>query len=194
MIRRSDSLLGRGPVILVLVLFTLPLAVSAAGYLKLGTIEGEATAVGYANQIEIQAFSFGESRAASGTSGGAAPSPSFTELNLTKPLDRSSPALLVATASGQHFSSATLTLVTDGASPVAYLKIALTDVIVTACQTGGATQSGFPSENISLAYGKIVMTYSYKNSKGAFVPYIGGWDLQQSKPTGLTVSRALEVR
>src|SRR6185437_10203149 len=85
-----------------------------AGYsvfLKLDGIEGEATNSDYENQIVVTSFSQGMTNSVSTVVGGpGASKPTFTDLTITKSLDKASPLLLLNCAQGKTIQTAILTL------------------------------------------------------------------------------------
>ena len=80
-------------------ILALPGAASARTFLQLEGIPGESTAVGFENQIEIQDFSF--------EVGKTKDKPAvFSEINVTKQLDKASPELMLRTANAGTIPSA----------------------------------------------------------------------------------------
>jgi hypothetical protein len=78
------------------------------------------------------------------------------DLSFTKKADKASAALFKACASGKHFPAVTITARKAGKGQQEYLKITLTDVIISSAQNapsgGGGKQ---PQEHISLNFAKI---------------------------------------
>ena len=103
-----------------------------AVFLKLDGIEGESTDARHAKEIDVAAWSLGVTNSGSTHSGGGggAGRATFTDLAVTKLLDKASPALMLAVATGRHLRSGRLT-VTSGAGPrtLEYLVVDLEDVL-----------------------------------------------------------------
>jgi len=109
-------------------------------YLKMGDLKGESQVKGFEDQIQVLAWSWGMSQSGTthtGTGGGAG-KVNVQDLSFTHYLDSSSPNLMKACATGQHFDDATLTMRKAGGTPLDYLVIKLTEIIVTSVSTGGS--------------------------------------------------------
>lgn len=120
---------------------------SASIFLRVPGVAGESAVKGYENWIVVQAMSIGVIQRA------------CTGVHLTKPLDRSSPALSAAAIAGQLFPSMTMAVTKgSGDETLEYLNLVLTNVVVSSVQVG-ATESGPPSEQVSLLPGVITMVY-----------------------------------
>lgn len=128
-------------------------------FLKIDGIDGESNDKTHKGEIEVEAFSWGVSNVASPVGGGGAGAgkASVQDFNFTMPMSKASPNLMLACAIGRHFSTATLTLRKAG---LEFLKIRLSDVLVSSYSTGGTTGGTFPEDNVSLAFVKIDFLYT----------------------------------
>jgi type VI secretion system secreted protein Hcp len=147
-------------------------------YLKLGNIKGEVTMAPFKDEIAVNSLQFGVLLPASSTgSGGQTAPPQFSELTVTKVLDRASPLLLLACAQGTNISSATLTAVEPaGATNRIYYQIVLSNVLVTSVsQSGGGDR---PTESVALNYTHILWKYFPSNQSSITT----GWDLITQTP------------
>ncbi len=101
-------------------------------FLKLGDIKGESRDQTHRDEIDIANWAWGLSQEGSmhaGTGGGAG-KVSVANLNLKKALDKSSPNLMMACASGKHYPEARLVVrKAGGPSAVEYLIITLKEVL-----------------------------------------------------------------
>ena len=154
-------------------------------FLDINGIQGESTNSAHPNTIEIDSWSFGETQ--SGTvfgGGGGAGKVTIQDMHfVTKKIDKSSPKLFLAAATGEHIPDATLYVRKAGAS-FDYLKITMTDVIVSSFQTGGSGSSEIPTESVSLNFAKIKFEYKGTDTDGSPLPPIsGGWDIISEKKT-----------
>ncbi|MDA1296595.1 MAG: type VI secretion system tube protein Hcp [Chloroflexi bacterium] len=146
-------------------------APSDGAYIKIGDIKGEATDSAHGEWIDILSFSQSITRPmSSGISGstrqrGAA---SFGEIVLVKAIDKSSPKLQEAVATGQVMASVTLDLTTSsGDRPATYLKYELKDVLITNYRvSGGAAGDDRPTETISLNFAEINVVYTEQSATG----------------------------
>lgn len=151
-------------------------------FLKIEGVDGESRDDKHKGEIDIQSWSFGASQSGSMAAGGGggAGKVSFQELSITKSMDKSSPKLFEALATGKHLKEAKLVL--RGSSSMEYLVITLSDVLVSSYSTGGSSSEDRPTESISLNFAQIKMSYveqDAKGSPGAAVEF--GWDLKANK-------------
>jgi type VI secretion system secreted protein Hcp len=108
-------------------------------------------------------------------------------LTLTKSVDRASPALMRACASGEHFPRAVLTLRKAGQTTVEFYRIVLEDVLVSNVANNGSTGSETLMESLSLSFGRVGVEYFMVTASGApgerkeFA-----WDLVANKAGGVT--------
>ena len=152
-------------------------------FLAIDGIEGESTDANHPKTIEIESWSFGETQPITTSSGGGggAGKVSFQDLHfVTKTVDKSSPKLFLAGASGEHIKDATL-FVRKAGSNSDYLQIKLTDVLVSSYQTGGSGGDN-PTESFSLNFAKVQYSYTGTDADGKLLPAIDvGWDLLANK-------------
>ena len=138
-------------------------------YLDLGpAFQGQSTTTSNPNAIDLQSYAFGVSNPTTTQSGGGsgAGRPSFSDISVSKAIDRTGPLLMEAVASGQHIQTATLwvEIPGQGGFGAEITKFVLTDVLVTSLQSGsdGVSQS----ESLSLSFSKIVWTYNVLDAMG----------------------------
>ena len=119
--------------------------------------------------IDVLAWSWGMSQ--SGTthtgSGSGAGKVSVQDLNVTKYIDKSSPAIMLCCSNGKHITDATLIVRKAGETPVEYLKIKMTDLIVTSLSTGGSGGEDRLTENISLNFAEVAVDYIEQKADGS---------------------------
>ncbi len=140
-----------------------------------GTVIGQLTLDAGA-PIQIQSYSWGVSNPGSiGSAGGGAGAgkASFSTLNLMKNVDTTSALLLKATATGEHFAKAVLTVQWGTGATTSTAKYELGTVFVESVQHSGAGGST-PTESVSLLYGSVKWSFS-EGSGGP--PASGGWDI-----------------
>jgi type VI protein secretion system component Hcp len=112
------------------------------------TIEGLPGATG----LEVDAYSWGVTNPTTiggPGGGGGAGKATFSDLVVTRPVDGVSPRLVTATATGQHFDSATL----EVSMRRGVMRYTLDTVFVTGVQHSGSGQG--PVENLSLTYAGV---------------------------------------
>ena len=132
-------------------------------FLKIDGIPGESTDAAHPGEIAVMSYSFGVS-----TSGGSAGSPNFQDFHFVSQLQKSSPKLFLACASGQHIPSAILSVRRTNNGFPDFYKVILSNVIVTSFEEGGTADSveTVPLEQISLNFAKIEIDYSVQDAKG----------------------------
>jgi type VI secretion system secreted protein Hcp len=154
-------------------------------FLKIDGISGESADAKHKNEIQLEAFSWGETNpapAGGGGGGGGAGKVHVQDFNFTTRFNKASPQLMLACAKGQHLKLATFTARREGKAQQEFLVIKLTDVLVTSYQTGGANDV-LPMDQISLAFSKVEMEYRPQKPDGSLdAPVIAGWDVKQNKP------------
>src|SRR5436305_722280 len=109
-------------------------------YLKIDTVEGESTKKSVENQIELLSWNWGETNTGSmahGTGGGTG-RVSMQDFNFTMTVNKATPKLMLACATGQHIQNAILTCREAGTDQQVYLTIKFTDIIISSYQIGGS--------------------------------------------------------
>ena len=133
-------------------------------FLKIDGIKGESTDKGHPDEIEIDSFSWGVSNTGSVSSGGGGGAGKAVnqDFSFSTGLSKASPNLMLACATGRHFPSATLTCRKAGGNQVEFLKIKLTDVLVSSYEIGGSPHgdAAVPEDSFSLNFAKIDFLYT----------------------------------
>jgi type VI secretion system secreted protein Hcp len=153
-------------------------------FLKIDGIQGESKDAKHANEIDVDAFSWGETNVVShtGGGGGGAGKVAMQDFHFTKRLDKASPVLFLACASGKHFPKAVLSARKAGQGQQDYLVITLSDVAVSSYQVGGAESGEVGVDQTSLAFSRIVFEYRPQKPDGSLAaPVKAGWDLKTNK-------------
>ena len=151
-------------------------------FLKIDGVEGESTDAVHKGEIDVQAWSWGLAQAGGAPtgSGGGAGKVTFQDMQFVARISKASPTLFISCATGAHHKSAELTGVRT-AGKDAFLKYRLTDVRVTSVQDAGS-EPGPPTEQFSLGYDTLDITYRPQNPKGQLEPPItAGFDVRHHK-------------
>src|SRR6185295_7203541 len=121
------------------------------------------------DEIEVLSFSWGvTSVTAPCGPGGAGGKPSFKELVITHKIDKASPLLLNACATGQHMKEATITHRKAGKGQQEFLIIKMNDVIITGVTHGGGGEGGQTSaETVNLTFAKVDLEYRPQKADGS---------------------------
>jgi type VI secretion system secreted protein Hcp len=98
-------------------------------------------------------------------------------------VNKATPKLVLACASGEHIKKAVLTCRKAGKEQQEFLKYSFTDVLISSYQTGGASNGSIvPSDQISFNYGKMEVEYKEQKADGSMGgPVKAGWDLKANK-------------
>ena len=152
-------------------------------FLKIEGVPGESSDDKHRGEIEVESWSFGASQSGSMAmgGGGGAGKVSMQDLTISKYIDKSSPKIFEALATGKHLPEIKLVL-RSGSSQVEYLTWTLKDVVITNYSTGGNSGEDRPMESISFNFAQIKMSYveqDAKGSTGAAVEF--GWDIKANK-------------
>lgn len=125
-------------------------------FLKLDGIPGESKDAKHKDEIDVYSWSWGISvPIATGGGGGASGRATPKELVVVKEIDKSTPILMKACCEGQHIQGGTLTLV-NKETRLEYLKIKMTDILISNYQTGGSNAGGaIPVDQISFNFSQI---------------------------------------
>ncbi|MFT6903782.1 MAG: type VI secretion system secreted protein Hcp [Oleiphilaceae bacterium] len=138
-------------------------------FLKLEGIDGESQDAKHGKEIDVLAWSWGMSQ--SGTThmgaGGGAGKVNVQDISITKYLDKSSTNLMNYCATGKHIKEAILVVRKAGASPLEYVIITMTDVLVSSISTGGSGGEDRLTENLSLNFGAYKVVYTPQKEDGS---------------------------
>jgi type VI secretion system secreted protein Hcp len=159
-------------------------AAMADMFIKIGDIKGESADVKHKDEIDVLAWSWGMSQTGTthkGTEGGAG-KVNVQDMSVTKYVDKATPYLMEACATGKHLREAVLTVRKVEDSPVQYLKIKMTDVLITSVATGGSAEDERVKENVSLNFAKYKMEYTPQMPDGsAGAAVTTGFDITTNK-------------
>ncbi len=154
-------------------------------FLKLEGIEGESQDHKHKGSIEIESWSWGETQTGGHAygGGGGAGKVAMQDFHFVMRVNKASPKLMLACASGEHIKSATLTCRKAGKEQQEFLKIKFSDLLVSSYQTGGSGGSDIvPLDQISLNFSKIEFEYKEQKPDGTLGGAIkAGWDLKANK-------------
>lgn len=144
-------------------------------FLKLEGVDGESTDDKHKDWIEIDSFSWGLGQIigedsiqprGGGGGGGGAGKVSVQDFSFVKKIDKSSPVLMLSCATGQHMKEGVLIGRKAGDKPLEYLKIKLTDILISGYQTGGSAGDMVPTDQFSLNFAKIEFSYTPQDPRG----------------------------
>ena len=137
-------------------------------FAKIGDIKGESLDAKHKDEIEVLAFSWGVARTPPrGSRGGAGTGKAiFEDLSIEHRIDKATPALFEACATGRHIRDATITHRKAGEGQQEYLIVKLTDVVIAGVSHTGATDQPY-SEIVNLSFAKVDLEYRPQKVDGS---------------------------
>jgi type VI secretion system secreted protein Hcp len=154
-------------------------------YLKIDGIEGESTDSKHKSEIDVESWSWGENQTGTHSTGGGggAGKVAMQDFHFVKKYDKASPKLMLACASGEHIPKAVLTCRKAGGEQEEYLKVTLSDLLVSSYQTGGASGGDIiPTDQVSLNFSKVEFEYKEQTAKGTLGGTVkAGWNVKENK-------------
>jgi type VI secretion system secreted protein Hcp len=135
-------------------------------FAKLGDIKGESLDSKHKDEIEVLSYSWGVTNAGSmahGSGGGEGKS-TFHDLSFVHNIDKASPVLMQACATGLHIKEATITHRKAGKEQHEYMIVKMNDVIITSVTHGGSGDGH--SENVSMSFAKVALEYKPQKPDG----------------------------
>ena len=152
-------------------------------FAKIGDIKGESLDAKHKDEIEILSFSSGVTNSGSASTGSGAGSgkATFQDLVVVHNIDKASPDLMRACATGTHLKEATITHRKSGKGQQEFLVVKMNDVIITGVTHGGATGQPY-SETVSLAFAKVDLEYKPQKPDGSLdASVVFKYDLKANK-------------
>ena len=138
-------------------------------FMKIDSLAGESKDSTHKGEIDVLAWSWGASNSGSAHVGGGAGSGKVNvqDLSFTKYLDKSTPDLLLSTCNGKHWDQAVLVVRKAGETPLEYLKITMTEVLVTSMSQGGSGGEDRLTENVTLNFAAVKVDYVEQKTDGS---------------------------
>ena len=138
-------------------------------FAKIGDIKGESLDAKHKDEIEVLSFSWGLTNGANiGAGGGAgAGKATFQDLTIVHTIDKASPLLMKACATGQHLKEATITHRKAGKGQQEYLIIKMSDVLITGVATSVAEDATSAAESVTLQFAKVDFEYKPQKADGS---------------------------
>jgi type VI secretion system secreted protein Hcp len=156
-------------------------------FLKLEGVKGEAGDGKHKEEIEVLSFHWGVQNTGMGAagSGGGSGKCQVSDFAFVHRVDKSSPVLFQKCATGEHIKDGLFVCRKAGGTQVEYLKIKMTDIVVSSVRPGGSASGGddIPLEEVSLNFSKVEVDYQPQAADGkpAGGPVHGGWDLKKNE-------------
>jgi type VI secretion system secreted protein Hcp len=154
------------------------------GFIKIAGIEGESKDDKHAKEIDVLSWSWDAQQSGTTHMGGGsgAGKVKVGDLTFTKYIDSSSHNLLLSCCAGTHLKEAVLVVRKAGDKPLEYIKLTMSDVIVTKVATGGVGTEDRLTENITLNFGKFEFAYTPQKADGSGdAAKTAGWMIPENK-------------
>jgi type VI secretion system secreted protein Hcp len=155
-------------------------------FLKLDGIEGESADDKHKNEIDVHSWSIGAQNQGTGATGGGsgAGKVHFNDFHFTMHVSKATPKLMLHCAHGGHIAKGVLICRKAGKQQQEYLKITLSNILVSSYQTGGSGHSSvMPVDTISLNFSKIEYEYKPQKADGSLDAAVkAGYDIGANKP------------
>ena len=146
-------------------------------FAKIGDIKGESPDDKHKGEIELLSWSWGVTQ--SGTmahgGGGGEGKANFNDFNFTHHIDKASPVLMKACATGEHIKEATITVRKAGKGQQEFLIIKMNDIIITGVAPSGAGDGAATAEHVALQFAKVDLEYKPQKADGSLDAGDGGW-------------------
>ena len=136
-------------------------------FLKVGDIKGDSIDIRHKDEIEVLSWSWGMTQTGSKGGGGSKGRADFSDLVFSHRLDKASPKLMLACATGEHLQQATLTVRKPGGSQQEFLVVTMSDVIVTSVLPSGSDGDHTLVEEASLQFAKVDLEYKPQKADGS---------------------------
>jgi type VI secretion system secreted protein Hcp len=138
-------------------------------FAKIGDIKGESPDDKHKGEIEVLSWSWGVTQ--SGTmahgGGGGEGKANFNDFNFTHHIDKASPVLMKACATGEHIKEATITVRKAGKGQQEFLIIKMADIIITGVAPSGAGDGAATAEHVALQFAKVDLEYKPQKADGS---------------------------
>ena len=138
-------------------------------FAKIGDIKGESTDAKHKDEVEVLSWSWGVSQRGGDNTGGGggAGKASFNDFNFSHKIDKASPVLMRACATGEHIKEATITSRKGGKGQQEFLIIKMNDVIVTSVTPSGTSDDGQTAEHVAIQFAKVDLEYKPQKQDGS---------------------------
>lgn len=155
-------------------------------FIKIDGVTGEAEDHKHKGEIEVFSYNFGVTQTGTSTagSGGGSGKCQIEDLTFNKKVDKSSPILFMKCATGEHIPSALLTVRKAGGTQLEFVKVKMTDVVISGFKSGGTGNGDdIPMEEVKLNFTQIEFDYQAQDAKGAAAggAVHGGWNVKTNK-------------
>ncbi len=153
-------------------------------HMKIDGVKGEAQDASHKDEIDIISWRWGMSQ--SGTRhtgpGGTGGKVNVQDLTLVKHIDKATTDLMLFCCNGKAIKNAELTIRKAGETPLEYLKIKMTDCLISAVNAGGVGTDDRLNETVTINFAKVEVEYTPQRADGSGdAASTMGWDIAQNR-------------
>ena len=161
----------------------LPTTAGADIFLDLEGIDGESQDSKHKNEIDILSYTQSFRRTVTSGAGGATSGKvNIGDITVLKNIDKSSPKLIEAVATGKHIPKATITFRSVGEKAPEYYVVTLTDVLITAVDQTDQPDPAKIVERVQLNATKFEYEYREQKADGSLgAPIKFGYDIKANQ-------------
>jgi type VI secretion system secreted protein Hcp len=146
-------------------------------FVKIDGIKGESQDAQHPNEIQVDNWTWKMSQQASmhAGSGGGAGKATIEDLRFFHRIDQASPNLMSYCLTGKHILKVILTMRKAGGVPFDFLRITLSDVVITGVELCAT------HEQVSLSFSRVKQEYMLQNAQGGSNGVVTGmFDLKEN--------------
>ena len=152
-------------------------------FLMIEGVDGESQDEAHADEIDILTYSFGASNSGTAHLGGGAGAGkvSVQDLSVTKYVDKATPNLFLHCCNGKHIPECVLVVRKAGEEPLEYIKMTMTDCLITSVVTSAAQGQERLTENVSINFAEFELEYVPQTAEGTGdAPVTVGWSIAKN--------------
>ena len=154
-------------------------------FLKIDGIDGESQDAKHKGSLQIHTYNFGASQRGAHAAGGGGGSGKahLQDFSFVMLANKATPKLFLACCNGDHIPKAVLTCRKAGKDQQEYLKVTLTDLLVSSVQSGGPHKGEvMPYDSVTVNFARIEIEYKEQKADGSLHGSIKtGWCLKSNK-------------
>lgn len=137
-------------------------------FVKLTNIKGESQDKTHAGEISALGWGWSMSQPSNMhmDGGGGAAKAWVGDLTFQHYLDRASPTLVMKCLTGEHITQAVLVVRKAGKHPLEYIRITMTDVVISNVTPYGEGAQAVTMESVSLSFAEVLIEYTEQKKDG----------------------------
>jgi type VI secretion system secreted protein Hcp len=152
-------------------------------FLKIAEVPGESLDKKHKGEIDVHDWSWGQSnKGSSGTTGGGGTGKVvMDDFSFKMKTNKATPTFFLGCANGTHYKQAVLVCRKAGKEQQEFLKITLSNVLVSSLQLGGSQEDVLPVDQVTLNFTKMEISYAAQKADGTLdSPTVHNYDLSSN--------------